>query len=528
VATKTSLRSRRTEAQRHALAGVEREIRAHDHNGRRKYLLDFTQAFRAYDSVLSPDTLHHLVCRAGTVLIGDYHALPAAQHFATTLLESRAQPGDRPVVLGLETIFARDQHIVDEWWRREIDEREFRERIRFDLDWGYDWSPFYELLITAREHAEGIYGLDCMPREDLRKIGARDRHAAHKIAEIRQRHPHAAILALFGESHLAPHHLPRCLRTQLPGEGVLTVLQNVDALYWQAAGESQEQVEAVRVADDVVCAFNTTPLEKYENYRLYLSRLGRADEDGPDVAPTIYNLIDSLIRFLGINRYSSTNRTQPKFLVDLLPEVYGPASDARLRRLLSRHAPPESDVQALLHRVQERGSIYLPQVNAFYMREFRIVYAAEEAARFLHHACQGLPLRANGKREMPIASAERFYALALEHALADFGSRVLCPARPRVQGEEGTRLSRASCERRLGNAVEGKEDFCQAAELLGALMGSRLYAAYLAGTVSRGQLRRLFLAHVVMPGEARKLCQDVISITGRHPSKARAAAAGQC
>ena len=36
-----------------------------------------------------------------------------------------------------------------------------------------------------------------MPREDLRKIRARDRHAASKIAGIRARHPEALILVLF-------------------------------------------------------------------------------------------------------------------------------------------------------------------------------------------------------------------------------------------------------------------------------------------------------------------------------------------
>ena len=185
---------------------------------------------------------------ADVILIGDYHALPAAQRFAASLFEERSQPGDRPVVLAVETIFSRDQHILDEWWRREIDEDELRQRIRFDLDWGYDWAPFYELLVTAREHAEGIYGLDCMPREDLRKIGARDRHAAHKLAEIRQRHPNAVIVVLFGESHLAPGHLPSVLREQMPEERLLTVLQNVDPLYWHAAGEQHERVEAVHVA----------------------------------------------------------------------------------------------------------------------------------------------------------------------------------------------------------------------------------------------------------------------------------------
>jgi hypothetical protein len=134
------------------------------------------------------------------------------------------------VILGVETVFARDQHILDEWWRREIDESELRQRIRFDLDWGYDWAPFYELLVSARDNAEALYGLDCMPREDLRKIGARDRHAALKIAEIRQRHPNAVVYVLFGESHMAPGHLPREVRKENPEARVVTALQNVDSL----------------------------------------------------------------------------------------------------------------------------------------------------------------------------------------------------------------------------------------------------------------------------------------------------------
>src|SRR5438445_10334716 len=222
-----TLLSRRTEAQIHALAGVQREIGANDHNGRRKYLQDFTRAFRSYQSVISRDELIATVAVADVVLIGDYHALPSAQQFAATLLESRALAGDRPGVLGVETIFARDQHILDEWWRREISEAELRKRIRDERDWGYDWARFYELLVTAREHAEAIYGLDCMPREDLRKIGVRDRHAAHKIAEIRSRHADAVIVVLFGESHLAPAHLPREVRALLPQDRMLTVLQNV-------------------------------------------------------------------------------------------------------------------------------------------------------------------------------------------------------------------------------------------------------------------------------------------------------------
>src|SRR5499427_9103843 len=412
MASTANLRSRRSAAQLTALAGVEREIRSQDSHSRRKYLREFNQAFRNYDCLLDSQQIQSALQAADVVLIGDYHALPAAQRYAASLIEQRALVGDRRVVLGVETIFARDQHILEEWWRREIDESELRQRIRFDLDWGYDWAPFYELLATARDHAEALYGLDCMPREDLRKIGARDRHAAIKINEIRQRHPNAVIYVLFGESHMAPSHLPKAVRKLNPEANVMTVLQNVDSLYWRAAGERSDKVEAVRVKEDLVCVFNATPLEKYESYRLFLDQWSRCDES-PDYAPTIYNLIDSLANFLEINRYSPHNGTQPKFLVDLLPEVYGASAGAMLGRLLLRKGLSEADLKALIARVEECGSAYLPEVNAFYVREFQMMHAAEDATRFLHQACQGLPQRWNGhpaKTSELERTPDRFYA----------------------------------------------------------------------------------------------------------------------
>ncbi|MFZ0956465.1 MAG: hypothetical protein WAN60_08985, partial [Candidatus Sulfotelmatobacter sp.] len=386
------------------------------------------------------------------------------------------------------------------------------------------WTPFYELLATARDHAEGVYGLDCMPREDLRKIGARDRHAAAKIAEIRQRHPSAAIFVLFGESHLAPGHLPRVLHVEMPGTKVLTVLQNVDALYWRAAGERADKVEAVRVREDVLCVFNATPLEKYESYRLLLDQWSRC-EGGPDFAPTLYNLIDSLVRFLEIDRYSSHNGTQPKFLVDMMPEVYGRTSDAMLRRLLARKGVSEPEMETMLAQVEQRGSIYLAQVNAFYVREFQMMHAAEDAARFLHQACQGLPRRRSGgiadqnqdaENCAPEATLDTFYARIVEHAVAYFGSRVLCPSRPSQDREDSGWLSRAACEKVAQSAVRGDaqkdpQKVEASAQEWGYRIGGHIYDAYLAGKVKPSGLRRLFLAHLEEPGLARKVCATMIA-----------------
>lgn len=511
MASTSTLGARRNAAQLRALAGVERELRANDPCGRRKYLRDFREAFRSYESIMDSQQFASMINSAEIILIGDYHALPAAQRYAANLLEQRAQPGDRPVVLGVESIFSRHQHVLDEWWRREIDESELRERIRFDTDWGYDWAPFYELLVTARQHADAIYGLDCMPREDLRKIGARDRHAVDKITEIRQKHPNAVILVLFGESHFAPRHLPRLLRQRMPGQRLLTILQNVDALYWSASAEPQDRVEAVRVKNDVVCVFNSTPLEKYESYRLCLTRWSQDESNQADATPTVYNLIDSLACFLDINRYSSHNTSQPKFLVDLLPEVYCGASDGRLRQLLLRAFHDPKKVENMLQKVEIQGSVYLPSINALYVREFQMMYTAEEVARFLHHACRGLPLRRNG--HIPLVAGEakdRFYARTVENALAHCGSRVLYPARA-TQDERARGLSRRSCEKLVQEATAGdRKKFDDIAQQLGARLGGELYDAYLRGSVSRTVLRHFFLAHIEQPGAARKVCHEII------------------
>jgi heme-binding uptake protein ChaN (Tiki superfamily) len=542
MATTGILRSRRSAAQLHALASVEREIRAVDPAAGRKYLRDFREAYRSYEGVLSAGDVRRQIAKAGIVLVGDYHALPNSQRYLASLLRD-SDLRQRPIVLGLETIFSRDQHILDEWSRGEIDEAELRQRIRFDLDWGYDWLPFYELLSAARDRGASIYGLDCMPREDLRKIGARDRHASDKIADLRRRLSDALILVLFGESHLAPQHMPALLQQRLPEEPVLTVLQNVDALYWRAAGETRDHIDAVQVRENTLCVFNATPLEKYENYRLCLDRWGRGDNDhsAPDLGPTLYNLIDGMVRFLGINQYSPHNTTQPRLLVDLMPEVHSRNSDGLLRRLLSRKGFTAEDRRSLLRQVRERGSVYLAPINAVYVRQFRMTSSAEDAMRFLHQACRGLPNLCNGRSAAPndtaVAHLDRddaFYVAVFEHALAFFGSRILHPTRPVVRDSDLADLfdvTREDLEQQtslpFGDAVEALDFLLQqrrtaanespahaptfsgrkyeyVAEQLGYLTGNDLYDAYLEGRLSCAGLRKLFLTHIEEPGVARK------------------------
>lgn len=429
---------RRSAAQMHALAAVRREIVLRDSCGGRKYLREFTQTFRQYEKAISPEDLDQKIAHANIVLIGDYHALAASQRYAASLVEKIAS--QRPVVLCVEAVLSRDQGILDSWWRRETSEEELRRRLRFDREWGYEWQPFYDLLSTARDHAEAIYGLDCMPREDMRRIRSRDRHAAAKISDARRQHPGAVIVVLFGESHLAPQHLPKLIRQNLPGDCLVTVLQNVDALYWKAVGED---AAAVSIGQDAVCVFNSSPLEKYESYRLCLERWN--SDDQTDFAPAVYNVIFSLAKTLAFRLDSPHNGTQPKYLTDSLPEVVN-VLEATIEDF-ELFAAGDATQSRATKAIDSGGCYYLPDSNQFFIREFNMPHVAAEAARFLRHACRGMEQSANSS--------------ALEAALARFGARLLCPE---AAGDPGA-------------SVDGDE----------------LYQSYVSGKLSRAAVRKMFL-----------------------------------
>jgi hypothetical protein len=70
MATTGMLRSRRSIAQLHAIASVEREIRSVDRAAGRKYLCDFRDAYRSYQRVLTPDYVRREISKSGVVLLG--------------------------------------------------------------------------------------------------------------------------------------------------------------------------------------------------------------------------------------------------------------------------------------------------------------------------------------------------------------------------------------------------------------------------------------------------------------------------
>lgn len=533
---------RRTAAQQLALLQVKREIGASDPHGRLKYIRDFSEAFRDYLRTLADHELKQKYSAADVILLGDYHALAASQEFAAILLNQLTQD-KRPVVLALEMVFSRDQYILDEWLRGETSEAELRAALRYDDEWGYDWEPFAYLLRQAKKLGCPVYGIDLKPRGNMRKIAARDHHAAGQIAQIRRAHPEARVLTLFGEAHLAPNHLPQWLRLLRPRDRVLTVLQNLDELYWRAAGDLCDNVHGVQVSDDVLCVFNATPLEKYESYRIYLGKWRTAPSQ-PDLAPTFYNLVDTFLRSMGLEQYSPATGRHPSALIEDYPEVFLRGSSKEFDKLLAGRAVPAAERRPLLNKLHQQGCVFSPRHNLLLVQRFQLAHAAEEAVRFVQHECRG-PVCSNG----PWAGSshqDQFYFDVLDRAFITLGTRVLLPHGPVQRStdlhasgqsnvndadevifsarehremaeflelhklEEGQARLRAALPRVIATGIASsgrKREFL--VRNLGDMLGIEMHEAYLAGWFSKSYLRSLFFRKVHLPGVAKRTYFEV-------------------
>jgi Haem-binding uptake, Tiki superfamily, ChaN len=449
------------ELQREAVRRIQTDIGEIHPSPSRKYIQEFTDEFGVFESVCHPDAILRQALDASLIWVGDYHALAKSQIYVVDLLKEVAQRKEN-VTLAVEPIFARSQEILDQWMSGMISEHEFLDRIRYHEEWGCDWTGYKAIFETARELGIKVYGVDCHPRSDMRRIGRRDLGVARRIVRLLQNDPTQTLVVVFGESHLARKHLPGRVRAILGRRGVqlkeLLILQNIDALYWKLQESGRVDARAVRVNKTCYCVFNATPIEKYESFRQYLHRCIEEDSTG-DWTLLAQTLLEVMMNFLDIKKNA--------LVVDHMPTIDG----------------------------SQLGD------------------AAEEFARRIHQACRG-----ELDRRFERAAPDEFFVRVIEHGLGYFCSRLIDASRDGIESLAGPVLSQIGRDERLTKAIEllvdpGKRPGAQhfeairsaieaqagkqkskrmLSQLLGYALGRRLYNAYLQSRISRKEIQALF------------------------------------
>ena len=450
--------------QRAAVARLKREIYGIDRNSRKRYIREFHEDYSDFEAVSSLDDLSIACYKSDIVYVGDYHALPAAQEFAAWLLGDIASRS-REVVLCLEMVFGRHQRALDRFMSGELSETEFLKAIRYDLEWGYDWSAFRQLFDMARRHGITVLGIDSGPRTGLRYIRKRDAYAAARISDLAESRPNAKIVVVVGESHLAREHLPRRVTDCLKKRGIekrgLIVLQNLEDIYWRLAEQGLQQVDVVSVGQGVYCHFNASPIAKYEAYRQVLEMWkGETLEDGQvDLTSTIHSVIDTILRFLHIDKYNyCVGRAQRcrEYMVDVYPEVISSLDRDELREILRTGRFSAGESEEVIAHVARNGSCFMPRINALIIGRFNMVHAGEEAAHFVNIVLKQ-ELYDAAPRRMP--QHDLFYNGVMEEALGFFGSKLIDPGRNHFFETEFYRFYRKDRETIEANTPYSYDEF---------------------------------------------------------------------
>jgi hypothetical protein len=210
-------------------------------------------------------------------------------------------------------------------------------------------------------------------------------------------------------------------------------------------------------------------------------------------------------------------------------------------RLLERKEISAEDVAAAEEGLSGGGMAYIEPLNTILMTHWDLSGAAEPVARFVHSACRGIPARQRDVDAAQQTPEDRFYTRVMEVALADFGARVLYPARPPAREADLYYLYAESRERIEGQSILSYRDYMRMIDFvifhrdyqrnlrkywevpplisegrnytgerfefvtrkLGEMLGTELYEGYISGVVKKRFIRSLLFRRLEKPGVAR-------------------------
>ncbi len=384
----------------------------------RAYDATYAKHFEGDYRLVSKDAVLASAFASDIVYHGDFHTLESAQRSAVRTLSALADSG-REICLALEMFCADDQAAIDAFSRLELTEEEFLEAVRYEENWGFDWSHYRSLVYCALGRGIPILALDCRDSSDYVPLDIRDLFAAERIASRRVLYPDELLYVFCGELHLAPEHLPAAVERLLPEEEPRrTILfQNNESLYWRLACNGDEDATVIGLDDGCYCLMNSTPLVVYQSYRHWLERQeelavaddGWWDTENPsvDLTEQVHQLVAIVSEFLGF---------APSHFEDFT--VYTSGDLDFLNVLDERYGLDRARLDAVLRDIEGGESLFVPEARIVYLPEVSLDRAAEEASRFIHfHAAR--------YSRLPTEPRTAFYADVMTAALAFLGSKIV-------------------------------------------------------------------------------------------------------
>lgn len=470
------------------------------------YQQDYGKTFQKQWRVSSPEKLFTALGESQVILLADFHALSQSQKSHLRLLNSLG--ADRVQVLALECFYEEDQRWIDKYLAGQMGEQEFLKSIRWTSKWGFPWSHYRGLVEWAKQGGVRILALNkSFEREGLRALHDRDRLAAEVLANLINTKPVSSvkskIVVIYGDLHLARNHLPLQLEKRI-GRAIKTVrvFQNSEKIYFQLAKRALEsEVDVIDLGQNTFCLNSVPPWVKWQNYLLFLESGEDLEIGAGEVEIEPNDQVGQYVKLMG---------DELGLPFDLTKLSVFTAQESSLWNQLEAHLDAKT-VKGFKLFIENEISFVSPASHVAFLSRLSVNHAATLAMHFLHS--ETAKVKTWGFR-----GPEDFERLIWVFGFGYFGSKLINPKRKsdtlvdiksaissRITSEYGKEALRLALAQKMNELLfmahrrrprlsvqpRKKISYVTAAELLGGLLGERLYNGYREGILSLMTLKNL-------------------------------------
>lgn len=465
----------------------------------RKYAKELNQSWRA----ISKAELYLGVSSASFILMGDFHALQQSQRAHLRILRDWPQ-NDFPV-LAVEFFQARHQKYVDAYWHGKISEKAFLENISWAKTWGFPWEHYKPIVDWAIKNKVPLFGINWGLRQTkIKSIKTRENFSAISLRKIHRRFPHRKIVIIYGDLHLSSGQLPAAIKKNIgiPAKKIKRVFQNDEELYFHALSRGLEnRLEYLQLRSGDFCVQSVPPWVKWQSYLLFLENTydRQIDDWEGDIDHTDH--VAKLVVFLG-----SEFKLKLK---DLYPAIYT-AEDTQLYSRIRDHLK-KTEWLVVRGWISQQKSFFIPHLQAGYLGRVTVNHTAALAGELVHAFL-------SKRGSLYVAGDKDFERQIWIQAIAYFGSKIinhkrktntLEDLRKSLVGSDSKGKNRKILILAINQKVrevsyfthggllglkKGEYDdftFTEAAKLLGAMLGEKLYLLYRSKKWSRSEVVKM-------------------------------------
>lgn len=436
------------------------------------------------------------------IILGDFHALQQSQKAHLRVIKNISFDEQRPLVLALECIESSSQKNLDLFIDGRLTEDDFLKKITWSQNWGFPWQHYRLLLLWAREKKIKVIALNLVEKKHELTLKARDLHMSKIIVRHCQTNPSHRVVVIVGDLHLGSNSLVKLIKQKLPSIVMTRVFQNAEQIYFKLLNKNlTNQIDVIRFARHDYCLMSVAPWVKWQNYLLYLEH--HYDVDLDDENETV-DYTDHIVKYVHILESDLNIQVSVNEL-----SVYT-ANDQSLWGQISQKLSREKR-QLIELMIEDDQSFYLPDLKIAYLARASVNHAASLAMQYIYFQLHKV-------EHFPIYFPSDFYRLIWLETISYFGSKLINPKRKTDTltdmkstlakkgqlevGKEPLQLAIAqkmsemmylNDKNRLGKLPKPRRkwSYFVSAQLLGSLLGEKLYFGYSEKYLSKNNLMKL-------------------------------------